>query len=269
MAKHFGKCSLCGRMCELSFEHIPPRAAFNSNPAKPITGDKILGDNERMPWETAGLSYDNQQKGMGKYSICEDCNNKTGSWYGNDYAKLAHCVHEIISQPIDENVTGIGIKRIYPLRIIKQVLSMFCSINAFDDQRTEILKEFVLDRDSSCLDTTRYKLCMYFNKSRFMKYVPLSAVLRLGKSGWESMAISEITAYPLGFVLYFDPTQAWEYDGFDITHFSDYKYDDSATVEMPLCIKEVNALFPIDYRTKEEIKECVEDSMKWAQEHGV
>ena len=34
--KTIGKCALCGRIGELSFEHIPPKAAFNSTPARPV-----------------------------------------------------------------------------------------------------------------------------------------------------------------------------------------------------------------------------------------
>ena len=75
MAKHFGKCALCGQECELTFEHIPPRAAFNSTPTKPVSGEELL-DDDRMPWDTTGLKYTNQQKGMGRYSLCPKCNNE-------------------------------------------------------------------------------------------------------------------------------------------------------------------------------------------------
>ena len=42
MGKHFGKCALCGKECELTFEHIPPRRAFNSTPARPVSGEEIF-----------------------------------------------------------------------------------------------------------------------------------------------------------------------------------------------------------------------------------
>ncbi|MBP3477329.1 MAG: hypothetical protein J6K48_13600 [Lachnospiraceae bacterium] len=37
-----GKCALCIKEYELTFEHIPPRTAFNSTPVKPVTGNKIM-----------------------------------------------------------------------------------------------------------------------------------------------------------------------------------------------------------------------------------
>lgn len=70
-----GKCALCRKECELTFEHIPPRTAYNSRPIKSVSGDKIMNDNERMPCEISGLHYTNQQQGMEKFSLCKKCNN--------------------------------------------------------------------------------------------------------------------------------------------------------------------------------------------------
>lgn len=268
MSKHYGKCALCGRECNLTFEHIPPRAAFNSAPAKPVSGNKILTNDDRMPWDITGLQYDNQQQGMGRYTLCAECNNNTGTWYGNSYIELAYSVHDIISNPIPDKNQGFGIKDIYPLRFIKQVLSMFCSINNIGDPRINPLREFVLDKNATGLDHKKYKLCMYFTKGNLMKYAPLSALLKMNDFGFESLALSEITAYPLGFVLYFDPTSTWGYDGIDITKFADWKYDDIADVVFPICIKEVNDFLPTYYRSKEEIAECIANNRLKAEEQN-
>lgn len=256
MPKHFGKCALCGSECELTFEHIPPRAAFNATPAKPVTGEGMLED-DRMPWDTTGLPYKNQQQGMGKYTLCQTCNNNTGSWYGEDYRIVARVIHSILSEPLDPEYHAFGIRDIHPLRFIKQILSMFCSINNFDDERIDTLRKFVIDKEAVGLDKSKYKICMYLTKSNLMKYAPLSAILKMGKTKCESIALTEITAYPMGFVIYFDPTETFDYEGFDITHFADCKYDDIADVQMPLCIYEMNDIFPAYYRSKDEIKQCI------------
>lgn len=86
-------------------------------------------------------------------------------------------------------------------------------------------------------------------------------------SGCESTVVSEITAYPLGFILYFNPTDRWEYDGVDITYYADCNYDDLADIEVPLCIKEMNDVFPTFYRSREEIKKCVKDNRKWCEDN--
>lgn len=267
MAKNFGKCALCRQECELTFEHIPPRAAFNSTPTKPVSGEKLL-DDDRMPWDTTGLKYTNQQKGMGRYSLCPKCNNDTGSWYGDDYIIVAQVVHSILSKPIDPKYQGFGIRNIHPLRFIKQVLSMFCSINNFEDERIDTLRRFVTAKDAVGLDKSKYKVCMYLTRSKLMKYAPLSVVIKMKESAFESMALSEITAYPLGFVLYFDPTETFHYDGLDITHFADCRFDDVTDIQMPFCIYEMNDFFPTYYRSKEEIQECIDENRKWTEEYA-
>lgn len=62
MTTQIGRCALWGRDGKLTFEHISPRAAFNSNRTRPV-GDKeifneeVLKDENRMPWDTDGLEH--------------------------------------------------------------------------------------------------------------------------------------------------------------------------------------------------------------------
>lgn len=274
MRKHFGRCALCGKECELTFEHIPPRAAFNSTPIRPVSGSELFKngsakDEERMPWEIGGLPYENQQQGMGRYSLCQTCNNNTGSWYGDAYVAFAQRAYTAIKKFQSDEQTIIGFKELYPLKIIKQVLSMFCSINsmAIVDPRFEPIREFVLDKNAVGLDKTKYKLCVYFTDSTLVKYAGLSVSLKLQQSGVRTMAMSEITAHPLGFILYFDPVDMWEYQGIDITKFADFNYDDMATIGFLWNVVEMNDIFPEHFRTKEEIMKCVEENKKWSKEH--
>ena len=261
--KHPGNCALCRKQFDdLTFEHIPPRAAFNASPAKPVTGEGLLED-DRMPWDTTGLPYKNQQQGMGIYSLCQTCNNNTGSWYGEDYQVVAKAVHSILPEP-DFKCQFFSIREIHPLRFIKQVLSMFCSVNNFEDERINIIRKLVSEKGAIGLDKSKYKVCMYLTKSKLMKYAPLSVALRMRETKYEVVALTEITAYPIGFIVYFDPTDTVHYDGFDITHFADYNYDDTADIEMPFCIYEMNDIFPAYYRSKDEIKQCIEENRKWS-----
>lgn len=265
MSKHFGKCALCGKTCNLTFEHIPPSAAFNSLPAKPVSVDNLESDTDRMPWETEGLSFLNQQKGMGKYSLCESCNNNTGSWYGDDYITMAHKVAQMFSHKDYAQATGITILGIHPLRFVKQVLSMFCSIN--DNINIDDLRKFVLNKADVGIDKSKYKLCMYFTRSNLMKHSPLSIHIEFAQKKHKMLQLSEITAYPLGFLLYFDPQDTCEYEGINITPLADYEYSTLADISFPLCVKEMNDVLPGHYRSKEEIRKCIEDNKKWCEEN--
>ena len=274
MKAHYnnGKCALCGKECKLTFEHIPPRAAFNSTPAKPVSMEELLKNGnisgkERLPWDTKGLKYQNQQKGMGRYSLCRTCNSYTGKHYGDAYASFAKLASDAIRNLPVEEAGGICFKEVFPLRIIKQIFSLFCSINGINNPKLESIRRFVLDKDAVGIDKTQFKLCMYFTKSTLMKQSPMMISAKLDSENCENMAMSEITAYPFGFILYFDPTESWDYHGTDITCFADVDFDTKANIEMPWRIEEVNNFFPEDFRTKAEIIKCMEESQKWIDEH--
>lgn len=60
-------CRLCGELKEMTFEHIPPRSAFNDN-QKLFTSIQDHLDGHR---------YKKYPRGIGKYSLCQECNNLT------------------------------------------------------------------------------------------------------------------------------------------------------------------------------------------------
>ena len=39
---HNGYCHICNNYGKLTFEHIPPKAAFNNSAVKIVTGDAII-----------------------------------------------------------------------------------------------------------------------------------------------------------------------------------------------------------------------------------
>lgn len=259
MKQYQGKCALCGKETTLTFEHIPPRAAFNSHGAKPVSGteifkEEVVNDPNRMPWDTEGLRYSNQQQGMGKYSLCQECNNKTGSWYGDAYVYFAKVVNAAIKEYSLITDGTLGIKDVYPLRIIKQIASMFCSVNRPDDPKLDGLREFVLDKERVGLDKSLYKICLYLTNSTLTKQTGMMVMIKEDSNQIYTMAVSEIVAYPFGLLLYFDPVEGREYQGVDITCFSDKTYEECCTIEMPWELREMNSLFPEDFRSREEIE---------------
>jgi hypothetical protein len=63
MTRH-GICHLCGREDRLSYEHVPPRAAFNSRPLVATALDELLGMSGNLP---KGQIF---QRGAGAYTLC-------------------------------------------------------------------------------------------------------------------------------------------------------------------------------------------------------
>ena len=88
------KCRLCGEIKPLTFEHVPPKSAFNNRSVKLITGHELFKEEyeNRLPWEDEGLYGKIQQKGRGGDYLCQECNNNVGSWYVPGYLKFIQIV---------------------------------------------------------------------------------------------------------------------------------------------------------------------------------
>ena len=256
LKKHIGKCALCGKEDKMSFEHIPPRAAFNSSHAKPVTIGTILKGEKRYPWDIEGLKYVDQQGGMGVFSLCENCNKTTGSWYGKAYQSFAEKGMRIVTTEIDSIYHSVEFEKVYPLRFVKQILSMFCSLNP--EININDLRKFVLDRYAVGINKNKYKLCMYFTRSTTKRQAGFMVTGNIHTG--EVVTFSEIIASPFGFLLYIDPSDRITTQGFDITSLSDHQYDELCNVKMPLIFREVNNWMPYDYRSKNEILEDIKDS---------
>lgn len=80
----YGQCHICGEYGKLSFEHIPPQAALNNGQVKAYSGEEIL-----KTFQGEKATYQNMQRGMGRFSLCEKCNNATGQWYAAIYCQVA------------------------------------------------------------------------------------------------------------------------------------------------------------------------------------
>lgn len=182
-------------------------------------------------------------------SLCKECNSLTGSWYGSAYALFAERVALLATSYLDPNYHSVEIKELYPLRIVKQILSMFCSINP--NLKIDDLRKFVLDKNSKGIDKSKYKLCMYFTRSNVKRFLGACGMADIIKG--TSFMLSEITAFPLGFLLYFNPTEDQEFKGIDITGLADSDYNECCNLKMPIVFYEVNNWLPFDYRSKAEI----------------
>ena len=114
-----GACHICGNYGRLSPEHVPPRSAFN---------DTRIIEYTLESWFTKESNPKGriQQGGIKRYTLCTQCNNDTGSWYGSEYVSWAQTCMEFLSQ-VPDNIAQIGIvlQGVYPLRFLKQVVTCF------------------------------------------------------------------------------------------------------------------------------------------------
>ena len=244
--KKIGVCRICGQYGALSFEHVPPQEAFNKSTVIEYTLES---------WATKRrVKGKQQQGGIGQYTLCETCNNNTGSWYGREYVKWAQIGFDVLSQHSSHfaNITqtAVILKNVYPLRFLKQVVTCFFSVinspQAEFAKNNPALVKFVLDKTETSLPADyQFYLRLYKQSSlkTALRRYPLAGKIDVTYTKDESGAIksfenaepsafSEISHPPFMLIM----THGTSFpNATNITHFKDYQYDDE--VEMTLLLK--------------------------------
>ncbi len=251
---HVEYCHICNNFGKLTYEHIPPKFAFNDKEAKVYTGDSFLQlmcDKNRYPWEHDGIKYKSLQKGLGDYTLCEKCNNITGELYGDEYKKWFYTILKLINDSADNykksSTVTIKLENVYPGRFIRQILSIICSTYPGFTKKYPYIKDIILDKNYIYTKTPKFKIYMYLLKNPYNGYSGITGIL-LGNGICK--LIDEIDLYPFGFYLCLSETNENETD---ITKFINCGYNDIGEVELTMNIHEKNNIVPTDFRTKEEI----------------
>ena len=257
-----GLCKLCGQHKQLTFEHVPPESAFNSVAVKEfspeVTVDMMTGVDGRRPWDFSGLSGKVNQRGGGGYYLCSNCNSNTGSWYISEYVKLANTFHDIIETNKLEigNRCSFQLIDLYPLRILKAIMTMYCDINngcMGDDQ----LREFLMNKESNAFNSEKYKLYIYMVSPGMRR---ISGISIMFIDGIGSVMTSEIGSYPIGTILCIDKPATFTPSGLLLNSFAEYGYSDKCNVDVVgIPYLEINTLFPVDFRSKEAFLSDSED----------
>ena len=245
-----GVCRLCGANGPLSFEHVPPRSAFNDSPA-------FLQTLEEWTSEAEGgvRSGKLQQRGFGGYTLCERCNNVTGSWYGSEYVKWARTVAPwVLAKPPFATVARLYLNSVYPLRFLKQMMTCLFSANShkFAAQYPHLV-DFVLYKDKRGL-APRYEayLTLVLGSLR-VSGVPSKATVGKGDLSLRRIEVlTEFAHTPFACRLLLDCSAADEVG--QITQFAGYGYGDEVDLCLVLPVGEIHTPFPGDYRTQDEIR---------------
>jgi len=250
-----GICHICGNHKELTFEHIPPKSVFNADNVRLYQYIDIHAAGNDC-WDFSGVRYKQHQRGVGGYTLCEQCNNDIGAWYVVDYAdfiiRLYSAIKKHSFKQNDEFV--VYANDIYPLRIFKSILAMFCSLNSDKFVDMHNIRKMLLNREEKGV-AGDYGIAMYFAIGNIIKQLPISVIASTDTHNFTSTirTVSEITWFPFGYI--FDAKRENNPRDFDITDFSQYGYDEKADISIELITREVNTPFPVDFRSKKQVIE--------------
>lgn len=197
------------------------------------------------------------QRGMGGYTLCVSCNSNTGHWYGGTFVEFCKRALEVLYRA-DGCPTLNYEYRTYPLRILKQIITMFFSANnsGFDRLYPELVK-FILDKKARHLPR-RYRVFIYYNSEGLPKHTGIQRVSAVNpeSSSLEEIMDSinspgivatEIVYPPLGYVMTID-SQSLDNSLYDISDFGRYRYDDFRSVYLNLPVLPNHTMYVGDGR---------------------
>jgi hypothetical protein len=250
-----GTCHLCLRERPLSFEHVPPRAAFNVDKVK-IGGLKHwLERND----DGVRLRHVIQQGGFGFSRLCEACNNRTGSWYAAELTEWVHAavaaIHALpavaeMDARLEDHSVMFHIEGVRPLAMAKQIITMVLVVNDVEFAvHHPDLRAFVLDRDRTGLQDIQIYLALYLGP--IIRFVGISRRANLETS--EAFVLSEVAYPPFSYIASFDEPPALLKAG-NITGFAEIPYTTRATAEIELIVGFGHTPLPADFRTAEQVE---------------
>lgn len=241
-------CHICGLHTNLTFEHVPPRAAFNNRPVINTPFEKLINADNLD--ELSVFGGRKSQRGSGGYTLCGNCNSNTGAWYGNAFVDWAYQGLRI-SRYAATAPTLVFIFRIFPLRVIKQIICMFFSVNhpGFHKAHEDLVR-FVLNKHMKYLDPKK-RIFVYFNDSNRVRQFSITAKFNINSAEGIKL-FSEVSFPPFGYLMCID-SEPPDRRIVDISYFSEYGYNEYTDVTLRLPKLPVYTPIPGDYRGRDEV----------------
>ena len=251
MAKVCGTCPVCGEYTDLTFEHIPPAAAFNNDPVRALSGQQWVDNMTGATWRGRV-----QQRGVGRVATCGRCNNVTGGWYGGEYVRWARWAADMLvryrspesldNSPARHHIVA-PLMGVRPLLFLKQVVYMFVVVNGtgFGDVN-EVLRRFVLSREATDFPSRFHvHLALYWGPQG--RLVGGSAKLDLARG--VSAYLSEVALFPFACALRIGERLP-DLPPCEISWFSRFGADEEVDLELNLLIGFGHTQIECDYRSQ-------------------
>lgn len=240
-----GVCNICGQKKALSREHIPPKSAFNDSTVlyKEINLEKSVRE---IKWKKGGT----RQGGYFQYVLCGKCNNDTGAWYVPYYVNFIRVCADYATLANAEKIVELEIRDCYPLRIIKEALTIICASSG-----PSLIKEFPLITQ---LIRNKYKhdfpktlqVYVYLRCHSGMRTTGQAKIVNLERG--KVSVVAEHSFWPLGWILTFEKYS--DIKGYDVTHWFNFNYGDKKTLSLALPCHHAITPYPLDFRNQQQIK---------------
>lgn len=248
-----GQCCICGVSGPLSFEHVPPRAAFNDRRIFEAETNKLIG--ARSFEELQAVKGHYVQRGAGANTLCTKCNNETGHWYGNQYVSWAFQGFQYV-QSAPSGSSLLLPFHICPLRVFKQVVCMFASAcgPTLVERRPELAR-FLKNPQFNGFPLDIHVYCyLVAPESLASRQSGITGVLNAIDG--HRYLFSEISFPPFGYIFSVDNTPQPDKRLTEITFFSYNRYTEFRSLYLRLSMLPVHSFLPADFRSAEDIRQA-------------
>jgi len=189
----FDRCGLCGDEHILTFEHVPPKCAFNNKNIHIQKHEHLIEQNSPLYGKKS-----RSNKGFGKYSLCSSCNNNTGNWYANAFCDFAEQGMQILTDNKNPNYIK-GEYIVKPHNVLKQIFMMFLTADSSNIIRDlPGVKDYLLNRKSQDFPSD-INIYIYSNASKIKRMLGYHVVGDINNDKIFNWA--EINFQPFGYVL--------------------------------------------------------------------
>ena len=240
--KVIGNCALCGKYTNLSFEHIQPKSCGNDESIFLFSFDDVNKGKEIFKENGKAKGSFISQKGMGFKSICQSCNNKAGSFYIDEYKRFYQQGLNSYKKR-NSHIINLSCKNIYPLRVLKEILMMFITVNK-TISLGKTFNEYLLNKENRELPKG-YNIYAYFTEDMY-SFAMLSEGQKCSNDKTKTSCYSLVSFKPFGFILTHKSEPNSRYDGIcNITSFSKYAYNEQENLVLPL--RTINSPDPLSF----------------------
>lgn len=188
------QCTLCPSN-NLTFEHIPPRSSCNDTPARDWVQDGTFANHR-------GLTK--LRKGLGKYSLCEDCNNNIGSRYAKHFKSWTQQALELVQQSNGYEYASRNFA-IRPYYIAKQLALMAVAMGHEDYKDKPWFQNIqsIASNENEHVRPTEFTFWSYLVST---DHVRLAGISTYASRGYfqNPLVYCEIARRPLGYVIFWD-----------------------------------------------------------------
>lgn len=198
-----GICQICGKLGEMSFEHIPPQSVGNIHRSKTYSIPTIVEKTNHFDiTQRDGVRYRQQQQGSGFATICNDCNSYLGAHYVNEFKTFYCATAQLFSdETVIESANRIHLEtdKANVLALFKHMISNLCATT----QPGTMLdcREFLLDCESNAFPK-HYRLFIYAVPDKKSPIVTTGWMhVNMSRKFTSYYTVAHVAMFPVGFAL--------------------------------------------------------------------